>query len=67
MNGRDVKIVMDKMRKRDKVVEEREEESLKCDEIIWKNDVLGGETEHKGMKSMKMGGWVGVAICLSRK
>lgn len=67
MNGGNVKTITDKKRKRDKMVEERGEESLKCHEIIWKNDVLGGETEHKGMKSMKMGGWVGVVICLSRK
>lgn len=49
------------------MVEERGEESLNCHEIVWKNDLQGGETEQKGLKSMKIVGWGGVAVVSVQK
>lgn len=49
------------------MVEEGGEERLNCHEIDWKNDLQGGETEQKGLKSMKIIGWGGVAVVSVQK
>lgn len=67
MNIGVVKTITDKKRKRFKMVEEGGEERLNCHEIDWKNDLQGGETEQKGLKSMKIIGWGGVAVVSVQK